>query len=1632
MDGNRPINDDKLLAKGGGDATAAGVRFQAALGSLIGAELVAGRSLDTRLRLGDAKPLWVRFETEAPVDDILVATDAGGFVAVQAKVSLQASRKPDSEFSKTVGQLVRHYLSCRTGDGGREWDRPLDILRDRFLIAVGRRSSATISQHLAEGLNARRQPGTGEVRPLSDLQEAALSDFDACLRAVWSTLSSETLTNEITDDLSRLTVVLTYDFDGADWTAASAVLGTALGEAAEGERVLHLLLGICQDLMATRSGVDESTLRRRLTQAGAKLQAPENYRSDVRSLLAHSQRVQEALRRYEEIETEAGNTVNVPRACQGLVRDAALEGSFLLIGEPGAGKSAVINATSRDLRALGYDVLELAVDRFSVESLEGLGRELGLRHPLLDVLSHWDGDQPGYVLIDALDATRGGASEAVFRSLISELIEAKGRWRVIASIRTFDLRLGQQLRNLFKGKSPQMSLSDPSFPNVRHIKVPTWTPEELETLLASAPALAAALAHAPARLHELAIVPFNTRLLAELVSSGIESEEFSTVDSQVELLRLYWDHRVVALGEAADVRLKHVVEMMVRARALRTLRIDAAEGDPAALQALLRQGVLTPSADDRYVSFRHHLLFDYAASRVYLDPDRLVAGTMAFSKADALGLMLGPALTFVLRELWYANKDHQSFWEAVIGLLGDDDGDPVLRSVAARAASGLSTNSDDVLYWADRIVADASGAVKAINHVVGALAVRLEDNEPTVLAPWTAFAARCVARVDLVAWTVRTLLYLLIERTKEPVDRANLGIAARALLDFGLRQDQHTGLVDSAIGFVADTYDTDSAYSYALLRRIFEDERFAKIGPEEVPDLARKVDVIISADPGFVGEIYKEVYKKSVNDDRTIPMGQSQILSLTSNARQDFDMARYSLGEFFPKFLSSHPELAADALIAAVEGYVAREHVLQGEPDEIEIVVGGQIVRLRDDLSYIWASDPDGKYRQDAEVLIVAFRDFLISGAPVTATCVADRLIRQNRLAVLWSRLFMATAQRPDVFGELTWPIASREPFIVSLDTRKDAIDVVAKMYASKSEEDRRTFEFTAFNFDFSGFTDPDKARIGLLERLFSSIGVDHLITDEAKALVPIEPDQRPSNDRPFRISTSSGPVEPYWWLKKENVDLDAPVNASLREAIDTAKVQLGLENGAHLPQQQIPETMTALRILKTAITTAEAADAAQGLCRFAVGTLAEGVKKAVGFKELKELRHRDLALELAGMVSQAAQSPFPEVNADTEESFEQSASWGAPAPRVDAAEAALNLCLVDVTLYEMLRPEIERLISDPHPAVRLTTATGLVRLWDTDRYTMWQLAEKVIREDHNLGVLNHFATSFLGATLHHDPVRVEDLALQLLHRALTEERQSAKQLIQHLGGIFALLWVSHAQSGAGKILQSWIDDLVTHEESLREAITTLRSGLVLGYEDNDPGNDDIRHRSQTVIAQSIEAAAQRLETLLINPQLTKSEQSEAQICTKLVDHACSQIFFASGAFKSNHDEDRGIPPGDARLKFLDEVETTIRRIGDVGTPHTIYYLLQLLEYLLPTDPSRVFELSAHALLRGGRQFGYQYESLGADLLVRMVGQCLADYREIFEVPKRRQLLIECLETFLAAGWPAARRLLYRLPELLQ
>jgi hypothetical protein len=260
--------------------------------------------------------------------------------------------------------------------------------------------------------------------------------------------------------------------------------------------------------------------------------------------------------------------------------------------------------------------------------------------------------------------------------------------------------------------------------------------------------------------------------------------------------------------------------------------------------------------------------------------------------------------------------------------------------------------------------------------------------------------------------------------------------------------------------------------------------------------------------------------------------------------------------------------------------------------------------------------------------------------------------------------------------------------------------------------------------------------------------------------------------------------------------------------------------------------------------------------------------------------------------------------------------------------------------------------------------------------------------------------------------------------------------LLEQIGSLVALLWISHGSEPARRVLEGWLADAPNFEPELGHAIATSREALVLRYGSKDQRDADITHRAQELAAWTVEATAGGFEAYLNRVAGTvpsNADKARGTMFAKLLNNISDEIYFASGAFRSSQGQEPTLTNDDAKRAFLSDMYPTLRRIADAGTPATIYHLIELLEFLIPVDPARVFDLVAHALLGAGRRHGYQFESLGAERFVTVIGRFLADYRHIFTSDDaQRQKLIDCLDAFMEAGWPAARRLLYRLPELLE
>jgi hypothetical protein len=1631
-------NSDKFasttgtLAKGGGNATAAGVTFQGVVGAVFAAIAVADRPLDARFGIGAVRIKELRFETEAPLDDILIATDSDGYVFTQAKTSLTLAKKLDSELGKTAEQIVRQWIACSGGNGSLGWNRQLVAARDLFLVAVGPGAAGTVARDLAQGLSRRRRKATGETTSADE--KKALESFTNLLQSAWEEIVGSSASAEDIAQLLDFTAIMQFDTDRADRNLAVEILRNALLQPDDAPAAFDILGAICERHMTERTGADPQALRRDLEQKPIRLLAPPDYRADVEAFREFSKTNQEYLAAFEVIHVD-GKDIAVPRQCLAPALAAAQQGSFLLVGEPGAGKSAVLNTVGRNLGT--SNVLQLSVDRMPVSGLDGLRTELGLSHPIREVLLNWPGIEPAFLLIDSLDAVRGGSGELVFKSLIEQVLSLPGgRWRVIASVRSFDLRLGTQFRQLFPGTPPAPEFANPDFRNVRHIQVTPWTKEELEGLLAQAPALAVAIAAGGDRLRKLALIPFNTQLLADLLADGVAPTRLSTLSTQAELLDLYWQRRVQPLAPEGDTCLRAVLEEIVSSRSLRASQQTAFGNGGNGLARLLGAGVLVEQSGGRSVAFRHHILFDYAASRLYLNPFSPAAIHNAFLRENGLGLMLGPALGYALQELWNSNADRREYWNMVAGLIGDRAVDPIARSIAARSCSELPAAKSDTDELIEQLSKDGVGRA-IFGAIIGSLALWDEDHSGSlILAPWTQVVVAASKIPDLVG-SISFLLAILMKQPTASEHRDELGVAARNLLAAALARTGDAYSADLASGgirVVAETYATDVEASRALLSQVFSADRFETYAHAEVPALCYQIATIRSIDPDFAIRIYSEVFSRSITSQALTPLNDSQIMPFMTQVSQDYERARFQLAHTFPEFLTSSPLEATRALLGAIGGFITSQHPFQEQHGDWTFNVGGRDVRVVEDLSHVWAWEVEDAHPDTAMSLVQILVGWLRSASPEQVRAVVELFLAENRFALLWTRLFMVGAQRPEVFGDLLWELATKEQVLLSLDLRKDVVDLIAAVYPSRTDTERKKFEDSILQTDFLMFVQPERARQHTLAQLFQAIGKEHLVTAAAHSEFDSAAGEV-ANSRPFQIESGPVAMEENWWLREQGIGVEEPANAGILAHAKSLKDALGLRTGQPLPAvADIPAALHLMTELESAMEAAAAAGVSQEVLRVPGGALADGCsavlathgEQALSPSQIDVLKRLSLGLSYAH---------FPPGGPEEEARFERDQSIGGPAPRTDAARHLLRLCQLKSQPDADILKRQEELLSDPHPAVRGIVAGGLTALWGSSRDTMWRLADGVAEKESNKAVLMFF-TQFLRNTRNADPQHVETLVLGLQQRLGTEPApsDSRRGARENLASLLAMLYVWNDRSASGSVVREWCEHPGAHETELTSAIMTIRSALVDGYAEDTPAKQGYRRRGQALVAHVVDKTSDWLAVYYArNPDDRLKEQEEAKSVAKVLDNCCHQLYFASGAFHAqNPREPAGLTSPEEKIRFLGDVEPILRKIGDLGTSHTIYNLLQILEFLLPVDPGKVFDLIAHALLHGGRRQGYQFDSMGSDVFVRIVGQCLADHRDIFREEARRIALVDCLDAFIEAGWPSARRLIYRLPELFE
>jgi hypothetical protein len=301
----------------------------------------------------------------------------------------------------------------------------------------------------------------------------------------------------------------------------------------------------------------------------------------------------------------------------------------------------------------------------------------------------------------------------------------------------------------------------------------------------------------------------------------------------------------------------------------------------------------------------------------------------------------------------------------------------------------------------------------------------------------------------------------------------------------------------------------------------------------------------------------------------------------------------------------------------------------------------------------------------------------------------------------------------------------------------------------------------------------------------------------------------------------------------------------------------------------------------------------------------------------------------------------------------------------------------------------------------------------------MWQLLEHYAHNDPNPTVLRD-AVRNLHQLPAKDASKTANLTASILERTtgLPDTDEIRNDCINIFCGL--TLWASDPQSTA--LINTLLTHPLTHAADLHRLILCVAGSLPTHEQRVTDAAFALLHRTITNILQALRS----LEAQYQDHKAPPTAQAQHDELMRCADELAMRLYLSSGAFQNPNNEREFLTPEE----FYRQAKPLLVMLAELGHPHIAHSILEALQFFIPVDPPGVLLLVGD-VVRTGSKYGYQYEQLAMDLMVKIIEQYLAQYRTILrDNAECARALMDTLDVFVRVGWPSAHRLAYRLNDI--
>ncbi|MFF2079132.1 hypothetical protein ACFVXG_30810 [Kitasatospora sp. NPDC058162] len=1612
----------------GGGATARGASFEALCLAWLGAHCVAQKPPPASW-LDNALVTSIGGQTGEDVDDAGALTDSDGWLLVQAKTKLSLSELEDSDLASALQQAVKQY---RRGvpvslQGQQQGQRPLDPARDRIVIVTNGPGVSTVRDSLANVVD--RLATLPDAVPLDSVaynkpETTARNALLGHVRRLWEAEAHTPPTDsELRAFLRVLRVrVLSLEEGEEDRQVAQSLLSPTLATATPSGTAWRALETVGTALHKGMQWMRRADVEARMKHEGCIFGLRPEVHTDVQLLRDYSSKRLTGDLREVKIPTVAGDVV-LQRDLDAVVAGAG--DGFVLVGAPGAGKTAVAAQLARLLSDQGEDMVYLPVSALTGASAHLRG-DLGIQQPLHVILQGWDGPQPGTLILDNLDGTRLAEGSDWLSNLLGELQGT--RWRVIATVRSFDIKNNRSWRQAFHGAPVDPARADSSLAGTRHLLVDDLTDPEIAPVRAASPVLDAVFAQPNTHLARLLRNPFNLRLAAELVQDPNAS--LAAIISQLDLLNSYWERRVTDAsdGYAREGVLTALTQEMIRLRRDRIGR-PATVLDPAGLARLkdiLHDGVLREetaggSLAAAPILYAHPVLFDYGVARLILsdatDPSHAAS---QLDQSPDLAVLARPSLDMHLAHLWHSDPSRKPFWTLALRLAPQSQGHPLAAAATAYVALQQAITAADLqpliqACFGESALVEATTAQEYLAYqITGALdpentaSEELHQNVQALSETAEALAQRALDTTDL---QLARTAGILLDRLRRADPATTAGAAGRAeraratvcLLQIALKDPsnpQYESLANFSANSFLDAVAIDPTSNAPILDEILAAATMKHWGVSVISAFARRFGELATAAPARSVHLAEAVWSFEETRDQKTALTYSQISSFTGTREGDLQGVRFDIGRQYPALLAKDLHTAVDLYLRILDTLPI--DVALPESDARPRVTYGRHLRAAGGHEVL-VTMTDAFVRHVRELATQRHADL---------AHVLQELKDKLHHSDVWNKVLEAAASDREGLGLPMAELLSAGDLLGSAATCVQAGHLLARITPLCDDTQHQALE----------------QRILHLHDAETATGQPHLSPETAATLLAVLDRGRLADEK------STNLLQPYDAQGGPPALPPAHLNSGLLQVQDFS-LSTGIPSGGRpTTLQQAVEAVRA-DLVATGSQDAAQAQAAKVQLRSTFAQLRHEFNESrtnnaqvdATPQQLAEAANQ-LVLGAHGLAQDETVLPDTELGTNIRATLIEAA----PAPNatqatyseIKAVEALVSLSArPDWGSAPEVHPLLQTFLGHPSSAIRAIASQTIAHRTTDSSQLAQTLRQRLETEPDDLVRLSllrvlvsliHNAPSIVDATLG-ELSQADDWQLLSPHpEQLADDSTNATQLREYIVEVLVYLAVTREAPASTLLLTGWLSNPVGSTERAERTCVILRQFL----NPAPPTPAEYQDRTFALLALPLPAITQ----LLSSAPATNDPNGRAalRVCRAI----SRELYLASGASEIAA---KNMSLGDPKA-FADHALPVLDDLASVGNPAVTHDVINILGHLRSLHPRRVF-LSVASAVTATKD--YARELQGLEAVLEIVDAYLAEHRELLlNDPACMTALRRVLESFVHLGWEPAIKRAQELPEL--